>query len=296
MIALIAGTGDLPGVIAARLVAAGDPPLICAMRGVTPDIPDHLPRLSFRLETLMTTLTLLRQMGVTRVCMLGAMQRPPIDPAAIDAATAPVIPRLAAALARGDDGTLREIVALFTEQGLTVIGAHQIAPELLPPAGVLTRIGPSEVDHLAAALGQATIALMGQADSGQACVIRDDKVVAREGPEGTDAMLARLTSPTAAQDSDDIWPISFAADLIGQAADWLSNTPTPVGGILFKAPKPGQERRVDLPVIGPGTAQAVVAAGLQGIIIEAEGVMVLDLAGVIRTLDAAGRFFWVRAP
>jgi len=66
------------------------------------------------------------------------------------------------------------------------------------------------------------------------------------------------------------------------------------GGILFKAPKPGQDRRADLPVIGPDTARNVVAAKLSGIVIEDGGVMVLDLPQVRRILDAAGAFLWVR--
>ncbi|MEL6209835.1 MAG: UDP-2,3-diacylglucosamine diphosphatase LpxI, partial [Pseudomonadota bacterium] len=70
----------------------------------------------------------------------------------------------------------------------------------------------------------------------------------------------------------------------------------PTGGVFFKAPKPEQERRIDLPVIGLGTVQGVARAGLNGLVIEAGGVMVLDLAGVVAACDAAGVFLWVRKP
>ena len=65
-------------------------------------------------------------------------------------------------------------------------------------------------------------------------------------------------------------------------------------GLLFKAPKPGQERRMDLPAIGPDTVRQAEAAGLKGIVIETGGVMVLDAAEVIRRADEAGMFLWVR--
>jgi DUF1009 family protein len=65
-------------------------------------------------------------------------------------------------------------------------------------------------------------------------------------------------------------------------------------GVMYKAPKPGQDRRADLPVIGPGTAEGAAKAGLAGIIIEANGVMVLNYDETLRRLDAEGLFLWVR--
>jgi len=47
-------------------------------------------------------------------------------------------------------------------------------------------------------------------------------------------------------------------------------------------------------VIGVGTAQGVVAAGLDGIVIEAGGVMVLDLPEVLEILNGADKVLWVR--
>lgn len=293
MIALIAGTGDLPGVLAARLVAAGDPPLICALAGFAPRVPAQLPRLDFRIETLGSLLAALKARGVTRICMAGAVRRPVIDPAAVDAATRPLIGTLVAAMAQGDDGTLRAIVGLLESQGFTVIGADAIAPDLLPPPGVPTRARPTPETAELARLGAATVAAMGRADTGQACVIAAGRVIAREGPEGTDAMLATLRPAPDDPASDPFFAaVDAVSDLLGQAADWLSAAPA--GGILFKAPKPGQERRVDLPVIGPETARLAAAAGLAGIVIEAGGVLVLDLPAVVAALDAAGLFLWVR--
>ena len=64
----------------------------------------------------------------------------------------------------------------------------------------------------------------------------DNHVLAIEAAEGTDHMLARV------------------AELRGEAAASASG-----GGVLVKAPKPGQDRRIDLPTIGPQTIEGTVA-------------------------------------
>ncbi|KAA9008903.1 LpxI family protein [Histidinibacterium aquaticum] len=261
MIALIAGEGALPGEICARLAARGTPPLVCVMEGVAPDVPEALPRTTFRLETLGTFLQELRDRGVEALCMAGAMRRPPVDPARMDAATAPLAARIEEGLRQGDDGTLRTFIAIFEEHGIEVLAVHEIVPDLLPPAGVLAGAAPDHRRRAEARLGEATVAEMGAADTGQACVISGDRVIAREGPEGTDAMLAGVEAP---------------------------------GAMLFKAPKPDQDRRADLPVVGPETARGAARAGLGAICIEAGGVMVLGRDETTRLCAEAGITLWVR--
>ncbi|EBA11001.1 LpxI family protein [Roseobacter sp. CCS2] len=288
MLALIAGTGDLPPALVARLPTR---PLICAMDGFRPALT---PDVTFRIEQLGSFLADLKTRGVTDVCMAGAVTRPPIDPTAIDAATQPLVTRIMDAIGQGDDGALRAIIAIFEEAGLSVKPAHQIAPDLLPQTGVLSR-KPVTIDNRQDAVtAEHTIAEMGRADVGQACIVRNGRVLAREGQAGTDAMLARF-----APSDDPLWgAVDGLGAVLGGAAEWLSGAegePTDArGAILFKAPKPGQDRRADLPVIGPQTAQGVVAAGFAGVVIEADGVMVLELDAVLSILDRAGLFLWVR--
>ena len=70
----------------------------------------------------------------------------------------------------------------------------------------------------------------------------------------------------------------------------------PTGGILMKAPKASQERRIDLPAIGPDTVAAAAQLGLNGIVIEAGGVMVIDPDATIAAANGTGLFLWVREP
>ena len=62
------------------------------------------------------------------------------------------------------------------------------------------------------------------------------------------------------------------------------------GGVLVKLVKPGQDRRADLPTIGPNTIAAAAAAGLRGIAFEAGGTLLTDRAACIAAADTKGLF------
>ena len=255
MLALIAGTGDLPRAI----LGDRSDVLVCGMEGYMPDIPVDV---AFQIETLGSFLNDIKARGVTEVCFAGVIRRPVINPALVDPATVPLVATILAALKKGDDGALRIIIELFEDRGITVIGADRLAPHLLPVAGVPTKTRPLGPVMQAAVVGERVVSSMGALDQGQACVIGPADVLAEEGPEGTDAMLNAL-----------------------DRAD---------GAILYKGPKPNQDRRADLPVIGVQTAKNAAKAGLTGIVIEAGGVMVLDLDAVCKVLDANHMTLWVR--
>ena len=169
-LALIAGQGQLPAALAAGLPEV---PLVCALQGFMP--AGLAVDLVFRLETLGSFLHQLQQRGITHLCMCGAIRRPAIDPAAIDAATRPLVPVLQQALAAGDDGALRAVIGLFQDRGITVLGAHQLAPDLLMPAGCPTRAQPSAAHRADLALALQVLDDQAAADLGQAC---------RAGPGG----------------------------------------------------------------------------------------------------------------
>lgn len=293
MLALICGQGNLPRAIAQ---AQPTPPLVCVLHGFAPE--GLAADLIFRLENLGRVMRDLARRGVTEICLCGAIRRPPVDPARIDAETLPLVPRLQQALTQGDDGALRIVMRIFEDEGFAIRAAHELAPQLLEPAGTPTAMPHGPAHEAAARLGERTVAALGARDAGQACVIRAGRVLSREDAKGTDAMLHDLARQRISAGVATSLPA--AGDLIGPliqdiAALSAGDLAPAEGGILFKAPKPGQDRRADLPVIGPGTAEAAAAAGLDGIVIEAGGVMVLDRAETLARLDRHGLFLWSRA-
>lgn len=254
MLALIAGTGDLPPAIVARRPDV----LVCALDGFEPDVP---VKITFRIEELGSFMAHLKGLGVREVCFAGLVRRPEIDPSAIDAATLPLVPVIRAAMAKGDDGALRAVLGLFEDHGFKIVAAHSLVPQLLPVAGVPTKRHPDARMMTDAVLGERVLITLGARDLGQACVIYDGDVLAQEDIAGTDAMIAEVRAR---------------------------------GGVLVKGPKPDQDRRADLPVIGIETVRGIVAAGLDGIVIEAGGVMVIDLDAVVSALDLHDKILWVR--
>lgn len=260
MLALIAGQGALPAELLARLSPT---PLICALSGSEPD--QVVPELIFRLETLGSFLQELKARGVTTVCMAGGVRRPVVDPAAIDAQTLPLVPVIQAALATGDDGALRAVIGIFEDAGLDVRAAQDIAPELLLDEGIPTARVPDDRARQDATRAAAIMGAMAQADVGQSCAVRNGQALAIEGVFGTEWMLASLQA-----------------------------RPDGPGGLLFKAPKAGQDRRVDLPAIGLDTVDQVMRAGLDGIVLEAGSVIILNREEVIAACDRLGLYLWLR--
>lgn len=292
-LALIAGAGALPALLASR---QAEPPLIASLVGFLPD-DDLRPDITFRIEHLGSLLADLTAHGVSRICMVGRVARPVVDPSEIDAATRPLIPRVMDAMAQGDDGALRALITIFEEADFAVVGAHEIAHDLLPEAGCLVgEVSPRhETD---AARGAEIVAAMGAADIGQACIVADGQALAIEALPGTDWMLRSLTVSTPSTTSD-------FTDPIGMASDWLSgpkpagesvtrDPALPTGGLLFKAPKPKQELRVDMPTIGPETVRLAAKAKLDGIVIKAGQVLLIDREKCMRLAREAGLFIWVR--
>lgn len=264
MLAFFAGQGRLPVLLAHRLADDGVAFQVFEMRGHSFENPDDLPVQSFRIEHLGSIIDQIVADGFKIVCFAGAVRRPKVDMAQVDAATAPILSRINAAIAAGDDGALRTIMQLFTERGLDIRSAQDIAPELLQNAGVITDAKP-DAQHLAdTQLGWSVLAGQGLIDGGQACIIARGAVLAEETVDGTDAMLAQVTGAA--------------------------------GGLLFKGPKPGQDRRAEMPTIGLQTVAGAAQAGLDGIVVAANGVLLLDLPDLITACNAAGLFLLIAEP
>ena len=264
--AIIAGAGGLP---AAVMAAMAERPFVAALEGFSP--AGVAPDLWFRVERLVPFLRALADAGVTRVCFAGAVQRPRLDPALFDPDTATMVPRLLAAMGQGDDATLREVLAIFEEADFALMGVAEIAPALVPGGAVLCGT-VTDRDRADAARAAAIVAALGRVDVGQGAVVQQGLCLAVEALPGTDAMLA------------------------GVAAIPVGLRPAGAKGVFYKAPKPLQDRRIDLPALGVETVRRVAAAGLGGVVWEAGGVICLDLPGMVAEAESAGLFLWAREP
>lgn len=258
-LAILAGNGALPQALA----AANPEALFVSFEGLQIEIPNqrHFAASFNRFGALFDALN---AAGITTVTFAGAMTRPALDPSSFDAKTMSLAPRLMAAMAGGDDGLLRDIIAVFEEQGFTVQGAHQVLPDLVATTGLLAGESPNAIDQTDAKRGMDILTALSPCDVGQGVVVARGMCLGVETLQGTDAMLGFVA----------VTP----ADLRQS------------GGVFVKAAKIGQDLRVDMPAIGPDTVASVVAAGLNGIVIAAGQVMILERAKTIKAIKAAGLF------
>lgn len=262
--AIIAGTGALPAHLAAQMPEA---PLIAALDGFAP--VGVTADITFRIERLVPFLNHLLDQGVTKVCFAGAVQRPTLDPSLFDPLTAQMVPRLLAAMQAGDDATLREVLKIFEEFDLEILGAAEIAPNLTPGAGLLAGTITRQ-DDADAARAAMIVQALGAVDVGQGAVVQAGICLGVETITGTDAMLAQTA----------LIPHNLR--------------PKSTKGLFYKAPKPGQDLRIDLPTIGLQTLELVYKAGLGGIAFQAGGVIFLDLDAVVERANTLGLFLWSR--
>lgn len=262
---ILAGGGPLPGRVAAAARAAGRPVFVVGLEGFAdPAVLRPFPHRIIRIGAAGRILAALREHGCQDLVMIGPVRRPSLLHLRPDADGARLLARLGLAAFRGDDGLLAAVIRLLEEDGFRVLGVHEVLDGLLAPAGVLTRAAPDAQALADIARGAAVARLLGAADVGQACVVQQGLVLAVEAIEGTDAMLARCGALR--RDG--------------------------VGGVLVKLAKPGQERRADLPTVGPATVRQAARAGLRGLAFEAGSTILAQRQALVAEANAAGLFLY----
>lgn len=267
---LIAGGGALPLEVAQDCVSAGRHIFIIRLKGMAdPELADY-PGADVGLGELGKTFKLLKAEGCKSVCFAGQVPRPDFKTLMPDLRGLAALPGAIAASRKGDDALLRFLLHEFEREGFKVEGAHEVAGSLALQEGPLGKVRPAE-DQLADIARALEVAReIGRLDIGQGAVVVRGLVLAVEAQEGTDAMLRRCAE--------------LPSNLRGSA-----EAPS---GVLAKAPKPIQERRIDLPTIGLATVQRAAKAGLAGIVGEAGGLLVLDREEVITAADELGLFIF----
>lgn len=271
-LAIVAGRGALPRMIAEDCARRGRRYRVVRFPGVTLDWAEGHPILPALFEKPGRLFSDLRAAGCGSVTFAGGMARPELKPLRFDLTMLRLAPRLLSGLRGGDDRLLRLLAEIFEEQGLTLVPAQAILTGLLAAPGVPSRARPSEADRADAARAAEIVAALGAVDVGQGAVVAQGVCLGLESIQGTDAMLAFVALDGA----------RFRPDREGAR------------GVLYKAPKPGQDWRMDLPAIGPDTIRAAAAAGLAGVVVEAGGVLILGHDETVAAADAAGLFLWAR--
>jgi len=259
----------MPFAVADSLTARGIDSVVFALKGAC----DPLAAKRFRhhwisVGQLGRAERLFRTENCRNLVFIGTLVRPALSEIRLDWGTLRAIWRVWAAFRGGDDHLLSGIGRILEQDGFRMVGIKDVAPDLLMPEGCVTRKAPDENAAADIAKGRDVLRALSRFDIGQAAGVIDGHVVGVEDIEGTDGLLARVAR------------LRGEGRIRAKAAR----------GVLVKAPKRGQDLRLDMPAIGPDTVAGAARAELRGIALAAGAVLIVERERCIREADAAGLF------
>ena len=263
---IIAGNGLLPSEIINYCKLYSRPYFVIAIKGQTEPrlVQDDIPHEWMRLGEAGNIIKSLRLQNVTQLVMAGSIIRPSLKDLNPDIWTVKFFAKTGAAVL-GDDGLLSSLCKVLHEQeGFDIIAPDELLPELVTKEGIYGIISPSDENKRDILTGVTAALELGSRDLGQAAVVRNREVIGLEDWRGTDSLLK------------DINPSSDAKP----------------NGVLVKVAKPNQDRRIDLPTIGPNTIINVENSGLCGIAIQSGSSFILDKKYTVESADKRGLFIF----
>jgi UDP-2,3-diacylglucosamine hydrolase len=266
-LAILCGAGVFPLEVAADASRAGRKPFLIGVIGSSDAGIEAYPHVWVRMGEVGKLFAALKERAVREMVIVGAMTRPEFADLRLDWGAVKRAAELAQLFRRGDNGLLVGLAAIVEREGVRIVGAHEVAPRLVAPVGPFGAHRQSPEDEADIALGAKLLGALSSFDAGQAAVVSAGRVLAIEAAEGTDAMLARVSDLRAS----------------GRLRDRTS-------GVLVKAPKQGQDPRLDMPAIGPATIEGAAKAKLRGVAVAAGRVLVAERERCAREADAAGLF------
>jgi len=267
-LAILAGGGAFPLEVACEARRAGREPFLIGVVGATDSGIEAYPHVWVRMGEVGKLFAALKAQAIAEIVIIGAMTRPEFADLRLDWGAVRRAAGLAQLFRRGDNGLLAGIAAIIEREGVRVVGAHEVAPRLLAPIGKIGARGASHEDEVDIALGVRLLAALSTFDAGQGVVVGAGRVLAIEAAEGTDAMLARIA---------------------GMRANGRLRVSGPAG-VLVKAPKRGQDLRLDMPAIGPKTIEEAAKAQLRGVAVAAGQVLLVERDRCAHDAGEAGMF------
>ena len=144
------------------------------------------------------------------------------------------------------DTILKGIADWLARKGVAVISSIRYLGPYMAKRGVLTNCRPSPTALRDIEFGSRLARGLGGLDIGQTVVVKNQSVVALEAMEGTDQCLQR------------------AGDIAGP------------GCVVVKLPKPGQDMRFDVPVIGINTIEKLAKIKAAALAIEEDRTILID--------------------
>ena len=194
-------------------------------------------------------INLIKEKNSKKVLFAGKIVKPNFSSLRLDLKGIYYMPRVIRAAKIGDAAIIKSIINILENEGIKVISSVYFNPELSLKKGNYTKTKPSKIDNNSIKKAKNYFNKINNLDHIQALIIKDEKIIAREGRQGTKKMLSKLKKNSR--------------------------------GILLKLPKNKQDLRMDLPTVGMQTLKDIKKYGLKGLVLKSKRNIFLDKEEVI---------------
>ena len=243
-IALIAGEGSLPVVIASRLTDNGNPPVVYSIRESIGELSKYaLDVINITKPDFGFTIKDMKKRVVRSIIMAVTVSKTLVfKPSLFDLTTQRF---LAGLLFRDDHSILGAIVDFLEKEGFKVLSYRDIVPDLLAKSGHIAGRSPTRDELDDSEYGFSICKAVVPLSFGQTVIVNKRSVVAVEAMEGTDATLLRAGSLCK-------------------------------GGTVAKMMRLDQDERYDIPTVGPDTLRHMAQAKLSCLALHAGWTLILE--------------------
>jgi DUF1009 family protein len=256
-LAIIAGSGYLPKHVYDACQHNGIKCELIILEGETsPELFNDAKNIKFKAHKISQILRYIRKIGATHLTLAGKVKRANISKLLLDLKGAKLFAMI---IKKGlnDNAILKTILEFIEEEGLKIIAPEKVAPSIILHKGPLSKAKPNTSAKEDIKLGLKILKGIASYDVGQALIMQHGLVLGVEAAEGTDELIKRCGE-------------------IKQNGE---------GPILIKIVKPEQDKRIDLPCIGPDTILMAHKYGIRGIAAEAGSTLILDQSNTLKLAD-----------
>jgi DUF1009 family protein len=244
---LIAGTGELPSVIADEAKALGYAVIAIALEPLADrSLSSHVDEMKWvNVGKLGKLIDSLKAYGVQEAVMAGKVSKTLLYKSKITPDLR-AMKLLFSLKDRKDDSILLALSKELEEEGIRLLDITRFSSDILTPEGILTKDRPTAEEWKDIEFGWKIAKEIGRLDIGQTVVVKNQAVMAVEAIEGTDEAIRR------------------GGTLAGK------------GAVVVKVSKPDQDMRFDVPVVGLNTIEAMAEVGTRVLSVESQKSIILN--------------------
>jgi DUF1009 family protein len=259
---LVAGNGRFPFLVAKAARAAGRRVVALAIREeAAGELAAEVDEFHWvGLGQLGRGLEILHAAAIEEVVMAGQVKHKQIFSGIVpDLRLMGVLARLAF---KNTDSLIGAVADVLEREGIRLLPSTAFLEKEMARPGAMGKRKPTKDELKDVAYGERIARAIAGMDLGQTVVVKDRAAVALEAMEGTDEVILRA----------------------GRIAG--------AGTTVVKVAKPRQDMRFDVPVVGPGTLDAMREAQARVLAVEAGKTLLIERAEVLARADAQGIALW----